>query len=132
MRKFQKIICLVLVVVFALAVAGCGGSANKGIEGKWKFAGGESEMAEDMAHYINLSGGKLTFEFDKTGLSEEEKANIELMESLMGMMEIKYEVVSDTELKLTMSAFGESQEETMEYKLDGDKLTFAGAEYTRA
>jgi hypothetical protein len=49
----------------------------------------------------------------------------------MQMMTITYEVKSDTELEVSLSILGESQTDTVEYKIEGNKLTFADAEFER-
>ena len=49
------------------------------------------------------------------------------------LMSIEYDIKSDTEMEITVSAmFGLAKEsETITYALDGDTLTFDGATYTR-
>lgn len=130
--KTRRIFCLALVVVFAFALVACGGGGGNGIEGKWKFVSGESDYSEMGNFYMVFSGGKVTIEFDTTGLSEEEKASVEFAQSMMSLMEIKYKVVSDTQLEMTVSAFGESETDTVEYKIENNKLTFDGGVFERA
>ena len=51
----------------------------------------------------------------------------------MANMSIKYEIKSDTEMEITMSALMGLKKEkvTVTYKLDGDTLEFDGATYSR-
>ena len=67
------------------------------------------------------------------GLKMSDKEWDEAMEGLDMLMSIEYDVKSDTEMKITVSAmFGLAKESTtIPYKLEGDTLTFDGAVYTR-
>ncbi len=79
--------------------------------------------------------GKLRYGFDSEALdSVASGAN---MDDILGGMEmlvtIYYDVKSDTELELTISALMGMQKEsqTVTYSLDGDTLVFDGSTYTR-
>ena len=79
--------------------------------------------------------GKLRYGFDSESL--ESIAGGADMNDVLGGMEmlitIYYEVKSDTELTLTVSALMgmKTESQTVEYSLDGDTLVFDGATYTR-
>lgn len=79
--------------------------------------------------------GKLRYGFDSESL-ESIAGGADMNDILGGMemlMTIYYEVKSDTELTLTVSALMgmKTESQTVEYSLDGDTLVFDGATYTR-
>ena len=79
--------------------------------------------------------GKLRYGFDSESL-ESIAGGADMNDILGGMemlMTIYYEVKSDTELTLTVSALMgmKTESQTFEYSLDGDTLVFDGATYTR-
>ncbi len=79
--------------------------------------------------------GKLRYGFDSESL-ESIAGNVD-MDDILGGMEmlvtIYYEVKSNTELELTVSALRgmKKESQTVEYSLNGDTLVFDGATYTR-
>jgi len=79
--------------------------------------------------------GKLRYGFDGDTLaSVAGGADVnDLLGGMEMLMTIYYEVKSDTELELTVSALMGIQKETqtVEYALDGDTLVFDGETYTR-
>ena len=90
----------------------------------------------DLGMGIEFTGdGKLRYGFDTESL--ESVAGGANMDDVLGGMEmlitIYYEVKSDTELELTVSALMgmKKESQTVEYSLDGDTLVFDGATYTR-
>ncbi len=79
--------------------------------------------------------GKLRYGFDTESLdSIENGANMEdILDGMEMLVTIYYDVKSDTELELTVSALmGMAKEsQTVEYSLDGDTLVFDGTTYNR-
>ena len=105
-------------------------------------ATGETDEAEAALSDIDFGmgiefteDGKLRYGFDLESL--ESIAGGADMNDVLGGMEmlitIYYEVKSDTELTLTVSALMgmKKESQTVEYSLDGDTLVFDGATYTR-
>ena len=130
----KKILAMVLVLVMVFALASCGGSKNeKNIVGVWKLVDTETETEYGLGIEFTKDG-KLRY-----GLTEEVFEAIgggdaeDVMDGLDLLMSIEYEIKSDTEMEITMKAFlGLAKEKTdVSYALNGDTLTFDGAEYTR-
>ena len=130
----KKIFAMVLVLVMVFALASCGGSKNeKNIIGVWKLVDTETETEYGLGIEFTKDG-KLRY-----GLTEEVFEAIgggdaeDVMDGLDLLMSIEYEIKSDTEMEITMKAFlGLAKEKTdVSYALNGDTLTFDGAEYTR-
>lgn len=130
----KKIFAMVLVLVMVFALASCGGSKNeKNIVGVWKLVDTETETEYGLGIEFTKDG-KLRY-----GLTEEVFEAIgggdaeDVMDGLDLFMSIEYEIKSDTEMEITMKAFlGLAKETTdVSYALNGDTLTFDGAEYTR-
>jgi len=121
----KKLLAIALILVMILTMAACGGN-KKDIVGTWAIV--DKETATDYG---------LGLEFTKDGklyytLTESEDVK-EAWEEMEGLMTIEYKVKSDTEMEVTISAFlGLAKEITMiPDKLDGDNLTFDGADYVR-
>ena len=103
---------------------------------------GETDEAETALSDINFGmgiefteDGKLRYGFDLESL-ESIAGGADMNDVLGGMeilMTIYYEVKSDTEITLAVSAFMgmKKESQTVEYSLDGDTLVFDGATYTR-
>ena len=130
----KKIFAMVLVLVMVFALASCGGSKNeKNIVGVWKLVDTETETEYGLGLEFTKDG-KLRY-----GLTEEVFEAIgggdaeDVMDGLDLLMSFEYEIKSDTEMEITMKAFlGLAKEKTdVSYVLNGDTLTFDGAEYTR-
>lgn len=130
----KKIFAMVLVLVMVFALASCGGSKNeKNIVGVWKLVDTETETEYGLGIEFTKDG-KLRY-----GLTEEVFEAIgggdaeDVMDGMDLLMSIEYEIKSDTEMEITMKAFlGLAKEKTdVSYALNGDTLTFDGAEYTR-
>ena len=130
----KKIFAMVLVLVMVFALASCGGSKNeKNIVGVWKLVDTETETEYGLGIEFTKDG-KLRY-----GLTEEVFEAIgggdaeDVMDGLDLFMSFEYEIKSDTEMEITMKAFlGLAKEKTdVSYALNGDTLTFDGAEYTR-
>ena len=130
----KKILAIVLTLVMLLSLASCGGSKNeKNIVGVWKLVDTETETEYGLGIEFTKDG-KLRY-----GLTEEVFEAIgggdaeDVMDGLDLLMSIEYEIKSDTEMEITMKAFlGLAKEKTdVSYALNGDTLTFDGAEYTR-
>ena len=144
-------------------LSGLGGESPEGVKntknpaliGTWKLvveeesptdegadATGETDEAEAALSDIDFGmgiefteDGKLRYGFDLESLGS--IAGGADMNDVLGGMEmlitIYYEVKSDTELTLTVSALMgmKKESQTVEYSLDGDTLVFDGATYTR-
>ena len=130
----KRIFAMVLVLVMVFALASCGGSKNeKNIVGVWKLVDTETETEYGLGIEFTKDG-KLRY-----GLTEEVFEAIgggdaeDVMDGLDLLMSFEYEIKSDTEMEITMKAFlGLAKEKTdVSYALNGDTLTFDGAEYTR-
>ena len=134
----KKIFALALILALLFTLTACGGSNKKDIVGTWHIV--DEETATEYGIGIEFTkDGKLRY-----GLTEEMFRNLtdeemsdkewdEAMEGLDMLMSIEYDVKSDTEMNITVSAmFGLAKESTViPYKLEGDTLTFDGAVYTR-
>ena len=118
------------------------GSADETTEANEDSATAASDNADSTLSDIDFGmgiefteDGKLRYGFDAESL--ESIAGGANMDDVLGGMEmlvtIYYEVKSDTELELTVSALMgmKKESQTVEYSLDGDTLVFDGATYTR-
>ncbi len=128
----KKIITLTLAIMMVLVLASCGGGINeKAIVGTWKLVDTETETEYGFGIQFTKDG-KVRY-----GLTEDMFSGGDIDEALEGLdmlMTIEYDIKSDTEMEITVSAlFGLAKEsETITYSLNGDTLVFDGAEYTRA
>lgn len=135
MKKKVAVVVSAFLMLFALVA--CGGGS--GLEGKWKMTGATgadmTEFAEFEKYgviYFNIKGGKITPELEAgSSLSEEEKLALEMIKPLLTSMEMNYEVLSDTEMKLTISGLGQSATETVNYSLNGNTLVIDDMTFTR-
>jgi len=134
-RKFTSLF-LVLIMVFTLSA--CGNSNKKNIVGTWQII--DEATATEYGIGIEFTkDGKLRYGLTEdilASLSGGEASDKEVEEALEGLdmlMKITYDIKSDTEMEVTVSAmFGLAKESTtIPYKLDGDTLTFDGAKYKR-
>ena len=130
----KKIFAMVLVLVMVFALASCGGSENeKNIVGVWKLVDTETETEYGLGIEFTKDGklryGLTEDVFEAIGGGDAE----DVMDGMDLLMSIEYEIKSDTEMEITMKAFlGLAKEKTdVSYALNGDTLTFDGAEYTR-
>ena len=135
MKRFFTFLLAVLVI---LSLTACGSSNKKDIVGTWHIV--DEDTATEYGIGIEFTkDGKLRY-----GLTEEMFRNLadeemsdsdwdDAMEGLDMLMSIEYDVKSDTEMEITVSAmFGLAKEKTMiPYSLEGDTLTFDGTTYTR-
>ena len=134
----KKLLALTLVLALLLSLTACGSSNKKDIVGTWHIV--DEDTATEYGIGIEFTkDGKLRY-----GLTEEMFRNLadedmsdsewdDAMEGLDMLMSIEYDVKSDTEMEITVSAmFGLAKEKTtIPYSLEGDTLTFDGATYTR-
>ena len=134
----KKLIALTLTLALLLTLAACGGGNKKNIIGMWQIV--DTETATEYGVGIEFTkDGKMRYgltEDSLEGLTGGEATGedwADAMEGLEALMSIEYEIKSDTEMEITMSAFlGLAKETTtVTYKLDGDTLTFDGATYSR-
>lgn len=134
----KKITAFTLAFVLILSLAACGGGNKKGIIGTWQIVDEETATKYGLGLEFTKDG-KLRY-----GLTEDVLAGLtdgeadaedweDAMKGLDMLMSIEYKVLSDTEIEVTVSAlFGLAKEKTtVPYTLEGDKLTFDGATYTR-
>ena len=127
--------------------SGVTNTKNPSLIGTWELViedeastdGGESEAAlSDIDFGLGIEftkDGKLRYGFDSESL-ESIAGGTDVNDLLGGMemlMTIYYEVKSDTELEMTISALMgmKTETQTVEYSLNGDTLVFDGATYTR-
>ena len=134
----KKLIALTLMLALVLTLAACGGGNEKNIIGMWQIV--DTETATEYGVGIEFTkDGKMRYGLTADsleGLTGGEATSEDwayAMEGLEALMSIEYEIKSDTEMEITMSAFlGLAKETaTVTYKLDGDTLTFDGATYSR-
>lgn len=135
--KMKKLFALLLAAVMILSLTACGGNKNeKAIIGTWHIVDEETETEYGLGIEFTKDG-KLRYGLTEeilTGLTDGDAKDAEdALEGLDMLMSIEYEIKSDTEMEITVSAmFGLAKEsETISYALDGDTLTFDGATYTR-
>ena len=128
----KKLLAMILAALMLLSLAGCSGSGNKqAIVGTWKLV--DEELETEYGVGIEFTkDGKLYYGLtaeDLTTLTGDEDAD----KALSYLMSIEYDIKSDTEMEVTVSAlFGLSKETTtVVYSLDGDTLEFDGATYAR-
>jgi len=133
----KKLFALILALLMVLSLAACGGN-KKNIVGTWQIV--DEATATEYGLGIEFTkDGKLRYGLTEDlllGLAGEEadaEEVEEVMEGLDFLMTIEYKIKSDTVMELTAKALlGLVKEKTeVEYKLDGDKLTFDGATYSR-
>ena len=128
----KKLLIIALALMMVLSLAACGGSNNeKDIIGTWALVDKETETEYGLGIEFTKDGEMrygLT-EASLTGLTGDEDVDA----ALDFLMTIKYKIKSDTEMEVTVSAmFGLAKETTtVSYKLDGDSLSFDGADYQR-
>jgi len=121
----------VLAALMVLSLTSCG---KKGIEGTWKYESGQAKEFSDLggAYALTFSKGAVTVDVDwsKAGLSETDAA---FAKTMVGMAKFTYELTSDTEMKVTISAesIGYNDTQTFTYKLNGDTLLLDGATFKR-
>jgi len=135
MKRFYALLLAVLIV---LSLTACGSSNKKDIVGTWHIV--DEDTATEYGIGIEFTkDGKLRYGLTEEmfrSLADEEMSDSEwddAMEGLDMLMSIEYDVKSDTEMEITVSAmFGLAKEKTtIPYSLEGDTLTFDGATYTR-
>ena len=128
----KKLFALLLALMMVLSLAACGGSNNeKDIIGTWALVDKETETEYGLGIEFTKDGEM------RYGLTEDVLAGLtgdeDVDAALDMLMTIKYKIKSDTEMEVTVSAmFGLAKETTtVSYKLDGDSLSFDGADYQR-
>lgn len=134
MKKLLSML-LALTMILAMTACGGGGSIERAIVGTWKLVDTETETEYGLGIEFTKDG-KLRYGLTEdilTGLAEGEDMS-DAIDALEMFMSIKYKVISDTEIEVTVSAlFGLAKEsDIITYKLSGDTLEFDGATYTRA
>jgi len=128
------IVLMILMMVFVLTA--CGGGNKKDIIGTWHIVD-ESTQTEYGLGIEFEKDGTLRYGLTEellSGLSDADEEDVEdAMAGLDMLMSMEYEIKSDTEMEVTMSAlFGLAKESaTVPYELNGDTLIFDGATYTR-
>ena len=128
----KKLLIIALALMMVLSLAACGGSNNeKDIIGTWALVDKETETEYGLGIEFTKDGEM------RYGLTEESLAGLtgdeDVDAALDFLMTIKYKIKNDTEMEVTVSAmFGLAKETTtVSYKLDGDSLSFDGADYQR-
>lgn len=135
-KQMRKITACILVMLMAVSLTACGGGNKKDIIGTWQIV--DEETSTEYGFGIEFTkDGKLRYGLTQDmiqALSDsDDKDAQEALEGLDMLMSIDYEIKSDTEMEVTVSAlFGLAKESTMiPYQLDGDILDFDGATYKR-
>lgn len=125
----KRVFLIILAVLLIVSLTACG---KKGLEGKWRYVAGDTGSLEEFGNALimNFNNGKLTMELDPkaTGITAEQR---QAFTQLMGMTTMTYVIKSATQIEMTMTMFGETDTSTVDYKLDGDTLTFQGAQFKR-
>ena len=128
----KKLLIIALALMMVLSLAACGGSNNeKDIIGTWALVDKETETEYGLGIEFTKDGEM------RYGLTEDSLAGLtgdEYVDAALDfLMTIKYKIKNDTEMEVTVSAmFGLAKETTtVSYKLDGDSLSFDGADYQR-
>lgn len=129
---------LLVVILVAVSLIGCGGGNKKAIIGMWQIVDVETQTEYGLGIEFTEDGNM------RYGLTDEVLAGLtdgeadsddweEAMEGLDMLMSIEYKILNDTEMEVTVSAlFGLAKESaTISYELNGDFLTFDGAVYSR-
>ncbi len=135
----KKLLSVVLVLTLVFALAACGGNPNeKNIVGVWHVVDEETERDYGLGIEFTKDG-KVRYGLTEdvfTALADgDEKAADDALKAMDFIASMEYKVRSDTEMEITVKALlglGGKESETITYSLDGDKLTFDGAEFTRA
>ena len=134
----KKLLAITVALLMVITLTACGGGNEKKIIGMWQIVDTETETEYGMGIEFT-EDGKMRYGLTEDmfrNLADEEMSDKEWDEAMEGLdmlMSIEYDVKSDTEMKITVSAmFGLAKESTtIPYKLEGDTLTFDGAVYTR-
>ena len=128
----KRLLALLLAAMMLLSLTACGGSENeKNIIGTWELVDKETETEYGLGIEFTKDGEM------RYGLTEEVLTSLtgdeDVDAALDMLMSIKYEIKSDTEMEITVSAmFGLAKESTsVAYELNGDSLTFDGVTYQR-
>ena len=128
----KRLLALLLAAMMLLSLTACGGSENeKNIIGTWELVDKETETEYGLGIEFTKDGEM------RYGLTEEVLTSLtgdeDVDAALDMLMTIKYEIKSDTEMEITVSAmFGLAKESTIvAYELNGDVLTFDGATYQK-
>lgn len=131
----KKGLALLLAAALLFCVAACGKSSNeKAIIGAWQLVDTELETEYGLGIEFEKDG-TLRYGFTEDVLESLTNGEVsdDALEGLDMLMKIEYDILSDTEMKITVSAlFGLAKEsDTVSYSLSGDTLIFDGATYTR-
>ena len=128
----KRLLTLLLAAMMLLSLTACGGSENeKNIIGTWELVDKETETEYGLGIEFTKDGEM------RYGLTEDVLTSLtgdeDVDAALDMLMSIKYEITSDTEMEITISAmFGLAKESTaVTYELNGDSLTFDGVTYQR-
>ena len=134
----KKLLAITVALLMVITLTACGGGNEKKIIGMWQIVDTETETEYGMGIEFT-EDGKMCYGLTEdviSGLTGGEATKEDLADAMKGLealMSIKYEIKSDTEMEITMSALMGLKKEkvTVTYKLDGDTLEFDGATYSR-
>ena len=127
----RKIAAIALAALMMSMLVSCG---KKGIEGTWKYVSGDTAITGGLKvpYTLGFQKGKLTIgvDFNSAGLSEADAAFARQMTSLA---DIKYEVLGDTQVRITVSlpSIGYSDVKTYSCQVSDDTLVLDGATFKR-
>ncbi len=136
MKKLLSVM-LVLTLIFSLAACGGGNPNEKNIVGVWHVV--DETLETDYGLGIEFTDeGKVRYGLTEdifTALADGDKEDAETaLKALDFLASMEYKIKSDTEMEITVKALmglGGKETETITYALDGDTLTFDGAQFTR-
>ena len=133
----KKLLSILLALTLVFSLAACGGNPNeKNIVGVWHVVDEETETDYGLGIEFTKDGlvryGLTEDVFTALADGDDEAAE-DAMKALDVLVKMEYKIKSDTEMEVTVSAmFGLAKETTtVSYKLDGDSLSFDGADYQR-
>ena len=134
----SRFLALILTFLMVFSFTACSGSNKKNIVGTWQIV--DEATATEYGIGIEFTkDGKLRYGLTEdilSTISGDDVSEQEIEDALEGLdllMKITYDIKSDTEMEITISAMlGLAKESTtVTYELDGDTLTFDGAKYKR-
>jgi uncharacterized lipoprotein YehR (DUF1307 family) len=126
----KKTLMVAMAVLLTLSLASCG---PKPIESAWEYVSGDSSLVGIKIPYsLTFKNGKMTIAatFEDAGLSPSDEAFAREMTQLASFT---YVIISDTEIKITLSVstINYSDTKTYAYMVDGDTLTLDGVTFRR-
>ncbi len=135
----KKLLTVLLVLTMALLLVSCGAKSaiKNNLVGVWHVVDEELETTYGLGIEFTKDG-KVRYGLTEdifTALADGDKESAEdALKALDFLISMEYKIKSDTEMEITAKAFmglGGKQTEVITYALDGDHLTFDGAEFVK-